>query len=234
MRYLIVNADDFGASPGINRGILDAHTAGIVTSTSLMVDTPWSAEAAVLRRAATELSVGLHVVLDADVAAGPNRDGEIGPGRVRDELRRQLARFEELMGCSPTHLDSHHNAHCDPRVLAAFLDCSRSTGLPLRGYSRVRYFAKFYGRWSGESHPEQVSVESLTHMLRCEIGAGTTELSCHPGYFDPGVPSDYALERVAELRTLCDPRISAELEAQGITRLGFHELSRVTATELGA
>jgi len=64
MRALIVNADDFGASPGITRGILEAHTHGILTSTSMMVDTPWSAEAAALSGAAPELSVGLHVVLE--------------------------------------------------------------------------------------------------------------------------------------------------------------------------
>jgi len=49
-RYLIVNGDDFGASRGINRGIVQAHSRGILTSTSLLVDSPWSAEAAELAR----------------------------------------------------------------------------------------------------------------------------------------------------------------------------------------
>ena len=63
MRYLIVNADDLGASPGVDRGILEAHARGIVTSASLMVDTPWSAEGAARARATPALSVGLHIVL---------------------------------------------------------------------------------------------------------------------------------------------------------------------------
>ena len=46
MKYLIVNADDYGASRGINRGILEAHRRGILTSTSLLVNTAWSGEAA--------------------------------------------------------------------------------------------------------------------------------------------------------------------------------------------
>jgi len=46
MKYLIVNGDDFGASHGINRGIIEAHQQGILTSTSLLVSTPWSEEAA--------------------------------------------------------------------------------------------------------------------------------------------------------------------------------------------
>src|SRR5438093_11276312 len=99
MRYLIVNGDDFGASRGINRGILEAHQRGILTSASLLVDAPGSEEAARLGRAAPELSVGLHV----DLA---NRHGD-----CRAELSRQLARFAALMGGGPPHLDSPHNGH---------------------------------------------------------------------------------------------------------------------------
>ena len=59
MKYLIVNADDFGASHGINRGIQEAHQRGILTSTSLLVNAAVSREAAELSRTAPELSVGL-------------------------------------------------------------------------------------------------------------------------------------------------------------------------------
>src|SRR5436190_22737022 len=91
MKYLIVNADDFGASPGINRGILEAHRLGILTSTSLLVNRPWSEPAAVLSRDAPELSIGLHVELGEDrgLAAGH-------PRQLREELRAQFRRFQEL------------------------------------------------------------------------------------------------------------------------------------------
>src|SRR5207249_7492687 len=59
-RYLIVNADDFGLSPGVNRGIIKAHDQGIVTSASLMVRMPAAAEAAAYAREHPSLSVGLH------------------------------------------------------------------------------------------------------------------------------------------------------------------------------
>ena len=217
MRYLIVNADDFGASPGINRGILEAHRTGILTSTSLMVDTPWSAEAASAGRDEVALSVGLHVVLPEDVNG-------VEP---REAIERQYARFVALMGGPPTHVDSHHNVHRDPVLLASFLEFCRERALPLRGHSPVRYFSKFYGRWGGESHPEQVSVESFARMLATEIGEGITELSCHPGYVDPRAPSEYALEREAELRTLCDPRARVILEAEQITLVSYHDLNRL-------
>src|SRR5258706_1784205 len=61
MKYLIINGDDFGASYGINRGIIETHQRGILTSTSLLVHARWSEDAAALSRTAPDLSVGLHV-----------------------------------------------------------------------------------------------------------------------------------------------------------------------------
>src|SRR5262245_9636601 len=59
-KYLIINADDFGASVGINRGIVDSHTCGVVTSTSLMVTGRAVREAVVMTRDCPGLSLGLH------------------------------------------------------------------------------------------------------------------------------------------------------------------------------
>jgi len=68
MRGLIVNADDYGLSPGVNRGIAESHRDGIVTSASLLVDTRFSAEAAATSAERPGLSVGLHADLSAAVA----------------------------------------------------------------------------------------------------------------------------------------------------------------------
>ena len=59
-KFLIVNADDFGASAGVNRGIVECHTRGVVTSTSLMVAGRAVDEAVALSRAHPDLAVGLH------------------------------------------------------------------------------------------------------------------------------------------------------------------------------
>ena len=61
VRYVIVNADDFGSSEGINRGIIEAHETGIVTSASLMVNAPATEAAVELARDHQALSLGLHV-----------------------------------------------------------------------------------------------------------------------------------------------------------------------------
>jgi chitin disaccharide deacetylase len=233
MKYVIVNADDLGASPGVNRGIIEAHLRGIVTSASLMVDTRWSAEAAALARTTADLSVGLHVVLPPGNGAGLNPGGGSSTEDPRHALESQCARFVTLMGRPPTHLDSHRNVHRDARLLPAFIEFSRRSNLPLRGEPPVRYFPSFYGQWGGQSHPEQISLESLARMLKDDIGEGITELSCHPGYVDAQTLSAYGSERELEMRTLCDPRIHAELEAQGVTLVSYHDLGRLAALGVG-
>ena len=224
VKYLIVNADDFGASHGIDRGIIEAHQRGVLTSTSLLVNATASGEAAELSRSAPDLSVGLHADLRSELNANA------GPARLRGALEAQLARFEELLGRPPTHLDSHHNVHRDPRALPEFLDLAREQGLPLREHSAVRYFSKFYGQWSGKTHLEQISVESLARMLEMEIKEGFTELSCHPGYVDPDYSSGYSTEREAELRALCDPRIRQALAEQAIQLVSYHDLGKLVVS----
>src|SRR5438046_6864078 len=222
MKYLIVNGDDFGASRGVNRGIIEAHQRGILTSTSLMVNAPRSEEAAELSRTASELSVGLHI----DVRNTLMETAVPSP-QLREELHRQFGRFEELMGRPPTHLDSHHNVHRDPRALPHLLELAREHALPLREHSPVQYFSKFYGQWAGQTHFEQISAEKLTMLIKMEIGDGVTELDFHTGYVDANHPTSYSIEREAELRTLCDPRIRRVLVEQAIRLISYHDFAKL-------
>jgi predicted glycoside hydrolase/deacetylase ChbG (UPF0249 family) len=227
MRYLVVNADDFGACPGVNRGIVEAHRRGIVTSASLMVAMPGSEEAAGLARECPALSVGLHVALHKEpqpVVALSD------PGACRAALEDQLGRFQELLGRQPTHLDSHHHVHVRPGLRPAFQQVADRCGIPLRECSGVRYCSSFYGQWAGETHPEQLNVDSLLRIFDSELGPGITELACHPGYPDPSLVSSYAAEREPELRTLCDPRVRRSLARRAITLVGFGEVRRLLGT----
>jgi predicted glycoside hydrolase/deacetylase ChbG (UPF0249 family) len=213
VRRLIVNADDLGLSGGVNRGIVEAHRSGIVTSASLMVEGPAAVEAVELAGA---LPVGLHAVLD--------RAGEllVSPEECPLELDRQLERFRELTGREPTHVDSHHHVHRDPGLEPGFAAFAERHALPLRDRD-ARHCGLFYGRWNGESHPEQVGVESLLRILE-GIPDGVTELGCHPGYAD-GLRSSYTVEREQELRTLTDERVRARIEELGIELIGWDGLS---------
>jgi predicted glycoside hydrolase/deacetylase ChbG (UPF0249 family) len=230
MKYCIVNGDDFGASRGINRGIIEAHCHGILTSTSFMVNMPNSEEAAILSRDLPDLSIGLHVNItteDGELVVDPS-----DPDRCRAELNRQLERFQKLMGYVPTHLDSHHNIHRNSQLLPHFLELAEQYQLPLRDSSSVRYFSSFYGQWDGDTHLEQISPESLIRMLETELLGEFTELSCHPGYVDPEFSSSYSLEREAELKTLCSSIVRHKLEELQIKLIGFRELDKYQTSRL--
>jgi len=213
MKWLIINGDDFGASRGINRGIIQAHHDGILTSASLLVNGPASIEAAALARQHPGLSLGLHLELDA---------GDLNEVAVQCE--RQMVQFRELTGERPTHVDSHHAVHHDARVLPHVLALAQRAGAPVRGHSGARHLGKFYGRWGGVTHPEQIGVEGLLRLLDAEVREGVTELSCHPGYVEPGYRSNYLVERELELRTLCDPRVRQAIRDRGIRLMGFRDL----------
>jgi predicted glycoside hydrolase/deacetylase ChbG (UPF0249 family) len=222
MKHLVVNADDFGACAGVNRGIVEAHRRGIVTSASLMVGMPGSEEAARLARVCPALSVGLHVWF-GDGRGKPAADLS-DPAACRESLDAQLIRFTELMGRRPTHLDSHHHVHTHPSFLPHFRETAERCGIPLRECSGARYCARFYGQWAGEHHPEQVSVAGLIQILATEVGDGVTELGCHPGCADVALVSSYTIERELELHTLCDGRVRSFLDERGIALIGFGEV----------
>lgn len=219
MKYLIVNADDFGASCGINRGVMEAHQRGILTSASLLVDAQGAKEAAALCGTAPNLSVGLHVDVRKEL-----EEPAVDAQSLTESLRGQFRRFEQLMRRRPKHIDSHHNVHRDPRALPHFLEMAREYGMPLREHSRARYFSKFYGQWGGKTHLEQISAESLVRMLQTEIHDSVSELSCHPGHVDAEYVTGYRLECEAELRTLCDPRVREALAEHGFQLISYHHL----------
>jgi predicted glycoside hydrolase/deacetylase ChbG (UPF0249 family) len=215
MKRLIVNGDDFGATRGINLGVIEANAKGILTSASLMVDRSASEDAARLGARLPTLSMGLHVVLPAPAAAA----------QAEAEVERQLERFIELSGQKPTHIDSHHHVHRDPRLLPAFLAVAECHRLPLRDHCDVHHIASFYGQWDGETNLEQVSPNAIRRIVCTELEDGFNELCCHPGYADDDLKSSYSHERQAELETLCDPEIAALLTERGIRLVTFRELS---------
>jgi chitin disaccharide deacetylase len=226
-RYLIVNADDFGLSPGVNRGIIRAHETGIVTSASLMVRAPVAAAAAAYARAHPRLSVGLHIDLGEWIYTHeewrPAYEvvAQDDAAAVAGEVARQIEAFRRLMGRDPDHLDSHQHVHRAGPALAITRQAAREMRVPLRDDDpAIRYCGQFYGQSDkGYPYPEGISVPALQRILH-ELPAGATELGCHPGE-DSDVNSVYRRERDVECRTLWDPRIRAALGAEGIGLRSF-------------
>jgi predicted glycoside hydrolase/deacetylase ChbG (UPF0249 family) len=210
VKVLIVNADDLGYDPEIDRGILEAHRGGIVTSATAMVETPFAAAA--LRGAPRSLGVGLHAVVDP----------ALGRGGAEAVLRRQLARFEELRGAPPTHLDSHKHAHARPEILAAFAAVAAERGLPVRAMDEATRAAlrgagvRAADRFLGDASLRPAwTVEALVTSLGA-LEEGVTELMAHPGHAPSHARTSFGVEREQELLALCDPRARSALARGGI------------------
>lgn len=227
-RILIVNADDFGRSPGVNDGVIRCHQEGIVTSASLMVRWPHAEEAAAYARRSS-LGVGLHL----DLGEWEYRDGdwraryEVLPGESAEaaavEVARQLEGFERMVGRSPDHLDSHQHVHRDEPTRGAVLALGDRLGVPVREASpSIAYSGVFYGQGDkGAPVPEAITVEALVAAIE-GLPPGITELACHPAAASDH-DSAYGEERVRETEVLCDPRLRAAVDRCGVVLESFAE-----------
>jgi chitin disaccharide deacetylase len=230
-KYLIVNADDFGASAGVNRGILECHTQGVLTSASLMVTGSAVGEAVAISRDFPQLSVGLHW----DVWGEDEREFDTSNIlTVRTEFHRQIERFYELMGRGPTHVDSHRHAHREPHLMPVFKELVAPLGVPLRDDGQVRFVGGFYAQWEWMvTNLEYVSVTFLQGMLHNEVPHGWTEFSCHPGYISADYNPVYGYEREAEVRTLTDPRVRQTIDELGIHLVSYADWPRLARGHAG-
>ena len=229
-RILVVNADDFGQSPGVNRGIIQAHENGIVTSASLMVRWPSAASAARYARRSPRLSLGLHL----DLCEWSLRNDAwqpiyevvplADPQGVKQEILRQVAAFEALAGAPPTHIDSHQHFHMRDPARAVTAEIAASLNVPLRACDpRLMYCGRFYGQSAGgRALPDLIGVEALVRIIE-ELPEGATELGCHPG-LDADLDTMYSREREREVETLCHPAVRAALVREGIELRSFAEL----------
>ena len=158
MRRLIINADDFGLTAGVNRAIVEAHENGVVSSATLMANGQAFAQAVSLARSTPRLGVGCHVVLvdgapllpqtqvhslldgsgnsagDARFREGISKFGALAMlGRLAaDEIEAEAtAQIRKLQasGIPVTHLDSHKHTHLFPRVLRPLLQAAQRCGV---------------------------------------------------------------------------------------------------------
>jgi predicted glycoside hydrolase/deacetylase ChbG (UPF0249 family) len=228
-RVLIVNADDFGRSRGVNRGVIRAHEEGIVTSATLMVRWASAEEAAAYARGRS-LSVGLHL----DLGEWEYRRGEWQPRyevltepsqeMVAEEIDRQLERFEALMGRAPTHLDSHQHVHLEDPARTALMRVAHRLEVPVRGVTPGISYVGFHGQDAkGNPVPDAISVETLVGTIE-ELPGGVTELGCHPAA-EVDHPSAYGRERLLELAALCDPRVATAIDRCEVALRSFGDLT---------
>lgn len=251
MKRLIVNADDFGRTPGVNAGILEAHLYGIVTSSTVMVLEP-AAKGGIVdaRRRAPDLSLGLHFVLTGGGLAASAPDhvptllvegrfrrfpadfpDELVPGEVERELEAQVVLFEKMAGIPPTHIDSHHHSALHASVQPVVAQVALRLGIPVRASSDA---ARGALRAAGVRTPDRFvdgfyADGATSANLRAILGGladETTELMCHPARADEELltGSSYSRERERELAILCDPEIRVLVAEQGVELVPFRDL----------
>jgi len=182
MKELILNADDFGFTQGVNEGIILAHRDGVLTSATLMATGPAFEDAVERAKSNPKLGIGCHLVLTGGIAVAPrkeistlvDRDGRlprslaalvwrVSSGLVRTihierELRAQIEKIRGA-GIEPTHVDTHKHTHVHPRIMSALGRVAREFGI-----TRVR-------------NP----VENLRDSWRSTRGGAPGSLSQLPG-----------------------------------------------------
>jgi hopanoid biosynthesis associated protein HpnK len=151
LRRLIVNADDFGFTPGVNRAIVEAHTLGIVTSSTLMANGPAFSAATQMAKASPALSVGCHIVLiDGEPVLESSKLSTIthsrrfrhglktfaaraltrrmNAGEIESEARAQIQKIQSA-GIAVSHVDTHKHTHIFPQILRPLLRAARDCGV---------------------------------------------------------------------------------------------------------
>jgi predicted glycoside hydrolase/deacetylase ChbG (UPF0249 family) len=148
-RWLIVNADDFGLSESVSRGIIKAHQQGILTSTTFMVNFPWAAEMAPLLREVPQLGVGIHLNLTTGSPVLPpeqvptllGSNGKLSKrlfhlrfrvdlAEAKREWSAQVEKGIALLGRTPTHLDTHRYLQGYPGFTQVMLEVARTYNIP--------------------------------------------------------------------------------------------------------
>lgn len=199
---LLINADDFGLTPGVNRSIAELHQAGALSSATLMATGPAFHDAVALALAHPTLEVGCHIVLiDGTPALPPEQIPSLCPdghsfraslsrfasdlysGRIRDaeieaETTAQIRRLQSA-GLRVSHIDTHKHTHLFPRILRPLLRAARACQV-----TAIRN--PFEPRWARRATPGSAPLRSLAvtalslhrpafHRLVSVSGLATTE-----------------------------------------------------------
>ncbi len=231
---LIINADDFGLTPGINRSIADLHHADVVTSATLMAAGPAFEDAVALARSLPGLGIGCHIVLTDGKPVSPPREiptllgpdrlhfrpsllhfaydllrGTINATEIRHEAAAQLEKLEQA-GIAITHVDTHKHTHLLPRVAATLLNLLTRTSI---GAIRNPFEPRFARCLPGASYKRRLQLSLLSRFKpafdRLAVDTLTTDGTI-------GIAATGRLDRAALQRLL------AALPSTGLFELVCH------------
>jgi len=197
MKALILNADDFGLTLGINEGIVRAHRDGILTSTTLMANAPAFDDAVKRAKENPSLGVGVHLVLiggrpvakPEEVASLVDDKGQlpqslpnfvarvtskaIRPEHMEKELESQIEKVRS-MGIIPTHVDSHKHTHAHPSVMESVARVASALGI-----RRIRKpFEELRDSWNSTRGARSVTMSQLAASAAARVTSRSFATTC--------------------------------------------------------
>lgn len=231
-RKLIVNADDFGLSPGVNYGIIETFNYGILSSTTLMINQPYVEHALELSKRFPELSMGIHLTFDkgkalTNVSSLTDSNGNFlkyaelaNIGKEVDfyqEAEAQLKLFIQLTGKKPTHVDSHHHIHLE------FLEANKAILKLCKTYN-LDYRKK--EEMSDAFYNKNICLETIYKIL-AEKKSERIEIMSHPAYVDKELcsTSSYNEKRAIELEILKDKELK-EFISKNFTLVNYLNIKK--------
>lgn len=245
MKRLVINADDFGLTAGVNRGITEAIAAGSVTSTSCLVYGESPAIPEVLRG-----KVGIHLRLtDGFPVSNPRfissllangrfltsraavRERGVDLDEVAIEWRAQIEMFSRS-GVRPTHIDTHHHSHSIAGIAGVYAAMASEMGVSSVGLDSAQVFDLKSRGVRCADHAEiewdVLGRRGIREIITAAFAAGneTVYLMAHPGYVDDDLVARSSMikARRMELDILLSPQFRRDLQDDGISLIGMAEL----------
>lgn len=226
MAKLIVNADDFGYSAGINYGIIECHIHGIVNSATMMMNMSGTNHAIELAKQFPSLKVGIHLVLTCGrpllnhVPSLVDKEGnfkslshlmndrDIDLDELEREWTAQIDAFYQA-GLTPNHFDSHHHVHGFEEFYPVVKSLSEKYGLPVRKTGHIANLPYYSDVFFDDFYSDNVSESYFEALQQRVENDQTIEIMTHPGFIDHEIlnGSSYNLQRVKETYILTNTQL---------------------------
>ncbi|MEH7401567.1 chitin disaccharide deacetylase [Gottfriedia acidiceleris] len=234
MTKLIVNADDFGYSKGVNYGIIEAHLNGIVNSATMMMNMYAVEHGIELAKLHPTLGLGVHLVLTAGkplltgLQTIVDQNGDflknsywydnpvINVDEVEKEWDAQIQKFLSY-GLNPSHLDSHHHVHMIPILHPVIAKLSQKYNLPVRisPKSQIDGITPFTDQLLTDFYGSDIPInyfETIEDRINNRIES--VEVMVHPALIDNYLKNgtSYCFERLTELDILTNSKLPEGVE----------------------
>jgi len=234
MTKLIINADDYGYSKGVNYGIIEAHLNGIVNSATMMMNMHAVEHGIELVKLHPTLGLGVHLVLtagkplltDLKTIVDPNgsfrkqsfwyENPSVNLEEVEKEWDAQIKKFLSF-NLKPTHLDSHHHIHMVPILQPIIVKLSQKYDLPVRMSEKhsIEGIIPFTDQLLTDFYGSDIPLNYFeTLKERINEGANTVEIMVHPALVDNHLKNgtSYCFERLTELDILTNAILPEGIE----------------------